>query len=107
MKFDVANRQAHAWHDRMPVQSADREIFANSARADRVALALQGADHVERVEHHGAIGSAMVRRVVLMIPTQPVLGDERLKDGLLGHAAAREVDSFETTDHCTMIACRA
>jgi hypothetical protein len=26
---------------------------------------------------------------------------------LLGHAAAREVDSFETTDHCTMIACRA
>jgi hypothetical protein len=36
-----------------------------------------------------------------------VLGDERLKDGLLGHAAAREVDGFETTDHGTMIACRA
>jgi hypothetical protein len=36
-----------------------------------------------------------------------VLGDQRLKDGLLGHAAAREVNGFETTDHGTMIACRA
>jgi hypothetical protein len=72
-----------------------------------VALTLQGADHIERVEHHGAIGSAMVRSVVLMIATQPVLGDERLRYGLLGHAAAREVNGFETTDHGTMIACRA
>jgi hypothetical protein len=70
-----------------------------------VSFALQIANRFQRKKHDGPIASTVVVTVILVVAFEAVLGNERLENALLRHAAPRDVDGFESTGHRAMIAC--
>lgn len=107
VQFDVANHESRARNDGSPIQTAHGQVFADRTGGNGMTFALQGADDLERVDNDGAIRAAVVIAVILMVATQPMLGDECLEHWLFRHATARDVDGFDTTWHGPMIACSA
>src|SRR5262249_29503358 len=86
-------------NDARPVATGDCEVLADRAGSDRMPFLLKLSDDVERKDHDGTVGAAVMTPVTLDVAVEAFLGDQRFEQRQLRNAAAGDVGRFQASAH--------
>jgi hypothetical protein len=70
-KYGPAHSEPDPWHHGLPANALESEVFAQAADLSGMAFGLKGMDLFQGVYAHGAIRSAVVYLVVLVVAFKP------------------------------------
>src|SRR5688572_4745685 len=98
--------QRHPGYQALPRQSAQREVFADRSRKNRVPFPLQHRNELERIETESTLRPAMKPPVSLSVGLDSIHRDTRGLDVELRHSSVGPVDECDSAFSCSCFAHR-
>jgi hypothetical protein len=89
--------KADSWHDQIPIEPFNGQVFSSSADVDWVPLSLKGANALERIEDYGAIGASMVLFVIVGVILKPVSRHYGVSNTSFGYTTAWNIYREDST----------
>src|SRR2546428_4863566 len=107
LELDLAHLELRARHHLLPGYAAEREVLADAADVDRMALGLQRADQLQRIQAHRARRAAVVAQIALAIRLDSLEANGGRAARDLRHAAVGNIDRMKRAAQALSLARRS
>src|SRR5205085_11097348 len=102
LELDRADLERHARNHAVPGHAGEREVLADAADVDGVAIGLKRVDQLERVERHRAARPAVVAQVALPVALHAAEAHGGGASRQLWHAAGGDIYGMQHTAHASL-----